>query len=174
MGIFPNAQGQLTHKSLVRCCWISNPFEILWLSSLPARIKKNQSKKNDRTRVVTRFSPIINPWELSIAMETKLLIWSGPMANSANSLPQWCSRWNLITICQLVSDIFIFESVDQRKHRRTLASVPSYKLTWSQLRWAKNYSSSLGDVLWSNCWWWATNNRHPTIIKTHENFKFTT
>ena len=28
MGIFPDAQGQLTHKSLVRSCRISNPFEI--------------------------------------------------------------------------------------------------------------------------------------------------
>ena len=44
MGIFPDAQGQLTHKSLVRSCGISNPSEILWLSSLPARIKKKQSK----------------------------------------------------------------------------------------------------------------------------------
>ena len=42
MGIFPDAQGQLTHKSLVKSCQISNPFEILWLYSLPARIKKNQ------------------------------------------------------------------------------------------------------------------------------------
>ena len=32
MGIFPDAQGQLTHKSLVGTCRISNPFEILWLS----------------------------------------------------------------------------------------------------------------------------------------------
>ena len=44
MGIFQDAQGQLTHKSLVLSCRISNQFEILWLSSLPARIKKNQSK----------------------------------------------------------------------------------------------------------------------------------
>ena len=44
MGIFPDAQGQLTHKSLVRSCRISNPFEILWLSLLPARTKKNKSK----------------------------------------------------------------------------------------------------------------------------------
>ena len=49
MGIFPDAQGQLTHKSLVQSCRISkfNPFEILWLSSLPARIKKNQSKMKE-------------------------------------------------------------------------------------------------------------------------------
>ena len=47
MGIFPDAQGQLTHKSLVKSCQISNPFEILWLYSLPARIKKNQSKMKE-------------------------------------------------------------------------------------------------------------------------------
>ena len=47
MGIFPDAQGQLTHKSLVGFCRISNPFEILWLSLLPARIKKNKSKMKE-------------------------------------------------------------------------------------------------------------------------------
>ena len=47
MGIFSNAQGQLTHKSLVRYCPIRNPSKILWLSSLPAWIKKNQSKKKE-------------------------------------------------------------------------------------------------------------------------------
>ena len=47
MGIFPDAQGQLTHKSLVQSCRITNPFEILRLSSLPARIKKNQSKMKE-------------------------------------------------------------------------------------------------------------------------------
>ena len=47
MGIFPNAQGQLTHKSFVEYCPISNPSKILWLSMLPARIKKNQSKMKD-------------------------------------------------------------------------------------------------------------------------------
>ena len=53
MGIFPDAQGQLTHKSLVGSCRISNPFEILWLSLLPARIKKNKPASspmgNDRS-----------------------------------------------------------------------------------------------------------------------------
>ena len=48
MGIFPDAQGQLTHRSLVRSCWISNPIKILWLSLLPARIKKNKSKMKER------------------------------------------------------------------------------------------------------------------------------
>ena len=47
MGIFPDAQGQLTHKSLVESCRISNPFKILKLSLLPARIKKNQLKMKE-------------------------------------------------------------------------------------------------------------------------------
>ena len=47
MGIFPDAQGQLTHKSLVESCRILNPFEILWLSLLPARLKKNKSKMKE-------------------------------------------------------------------------------------------------------------------------------
>ena len=47
MGIFPNAQGQLTHKSFLEYCPILNPSKILWLSSLPARIKKNQPKMKE-------------------------------------------------------------------------------------------------------------------------------
>ena len=53
MGIFPNAQGQLTHKFFVEYCPISNPSEILWVSLLPARMKKIQSTSspmgNDRS-----------------------------------------------------------------------------------------------------------------------------
>ena len=44
MGIFPNTQGQLTHKSCVGYCPISNPSEILLVSLLPARMKKINSK----------------------------------------------------------------------------------------------------------------------------------
>ena len=44
MGIFPDAQGQLTPQSLVRSGRISNSFEILWMSSLPASMKKIRSK----------------------------------------------------------------------------------------------------------------------------------
>ena len=47
MGIFQDAQGQLTHKSLVGSCQISNPYHILWLFLLPARIKKNQTKMKE-------------------------------------------------------------------------------------------------------------------------------
>ena len=40
MGIFPAAQGQLTLQSLVQSSPISNLFQMLWMSLLPARIKK--------------------------------------------------------------------------------------------------------------------------------------
>ena len=44
MGIFPDAQGQLTLQSLVRSGRISNSSEMLWMFSLPASMKKIQSK----------------------------------------------------------------------------------------------------------------------------------
>ena len=44
MGIFSDAQGQLTPQSLVRSGRISNPSEMLWMFSLPASMKKIRSK----------------------------------------------------------------------------------------------------------------------------------
>ena len=44
IGIFPDAQGQLTPQSTVRSGQISNLVETLWLSSLPAKMKKINQK----------------------------------------------------------------------------------------------------------------------------------
>ena len=44
MGIFPDAQGQLTPQCFVRSGRISNSSEILWMFSLPASMKKIRSK----------------------------------------------------------------------------------------------------------------------------------
>ena len=44
MGIFPDAQGQLTPQSLVRSGRISNSSEMLWMFLLPASMKKIRSK----------------------------------------------------------------------------------------------------------------------------------
>ena len=44
MGIFPDAEGQLTPHSLVRSGRISNLFKMLCLYTLPASMKKIQSK----------------------------------------------------------------------------------------------------------------------------------
>ena len=52
MGIFTDAQGQLTPQSLVRSGRISNSSEMLWMSSLPASMKKIRSK-NEGARVDT-------------------------------------------------------------------------------------------------------------------------
>ena len=38
--VFLDAQGQLTPKSAVEFCQNSNSSKLLWLSSLPARMKK--------------------------------------------------------------------------------------------------------------------------------------
>ena len=46
MGIFQTLKGNLL-MSLVGSCRVSKSFEILWLSSLPATIKKNQSKMKE-------------------------------------------------------------------------------------------------------------------------------
>ena len=44
MGIFPDAQGQLTPQSLVRSGRISNSSEMLYMFSLPASMRKIRSK----------------------------------------------------------------------------------------------------------------------------------
>ena len=44
MGIFPNAQWQLTPQSLVRSGRISKSSKMLWMYSLPASMKKIRSK----------------------------------------------------------------------------------------------------------------------------------
>ena len=44
MGIFPDAQGQLTPQSLVRSGRISNSSEMLWMFLWPASMKKIRSK----------------------------------------------------------------------------------------------------------------------------------
>ena len=68
MGIFPDAQGPLTPKSLVRSCRISNSFEMLWMFSLPASMKKIGSKM--KALECSQHFLIITLWELSVAMDT--------------------------------------------------------------------------------------------------------
>ena len=41
---FSDAQGQLTLKSVMESCGNSNPSKLLWLTLLPARMKKIHSK----------------------------------------------------------------------------------------------------------------------------------
>ena len=63
MGIFSDAQGQLTRQSLVRS-------DILWMSSLPASMKKIRSKM--KALEWTQHFPHYNSM---VAMETSGRIW---------------------------------------------------------------------------------------------------
>ena len=60
IGIFPDAQGQLTPQSLVRSGRISNSSEMLWMSSLPASMKKIRSKMKalEWTQHVPHYNPM--------------------------------------------------------------------------------------------------------------------
>ena len=57
MGIFPDAQGQLTLQSMFGSGQISNSSKTLWLSLLPAKMKKIQSKT--RTVRGSDYSPAV-------------------------------------------------------------------------------------------------------------------
>ena len=59
MGIFQDAQGQLTPQSLVESGPNSNLSEILWLSSLPASMKKIGSKI--KALACSQHFPYYNP-----------------------------------------------------------------------------------------------------------------
>ena len=81
MGIFPDAQGQLTPQSLIRSGRISNSSEMLWMTSLPTSIKKIRSKMK---AIECSHFPIITLWELFVAMETSVPILPGPKPNAIN------------------------------------------------------------------------------------------
>ena len=77
MGIFPDAQGQLTPQSLVRSGRISISSEMLWMFSLPASMKKIRSKK--KAPECAQHFPHYNP----MAMDSRVPIRSGPKPNEA-------------------------------------------------------------------------------------------
>ena len=76
--------------------------------------------------------PIVSLWDLSVAMETTILIQSAPKPNAINPQTQLWFILNLMKIGQLASEIFFFEIVDGRRtdgRRRTTDACLSYKLT---------------------------------------------
>ena len=118
MGIFPDAQGQLTPQSLVRSGRISNSSEMLWMFSLPASMKKIRSKM--KALEWSKHFPIITLWEPSVAMDTRVPIRSGPKPNAAFPHPNdgsvkislrlthWLRRYSCLKMF-----------TDGRTHRRT-------------------------------------------------------
>ena len=91
MGIFPDAQGQLTPQSLVQSGRISNSSEMLWMFSLPASMKKIRSKM--KALEWTQHFPHYNPMGAIHCHGHQI----GP----------------------LVAEIFEFENVYRRTHGRT-------------------------------------------------------
>ena len=60
MGIFPDAQGQLTPQSLVRSGRISKSSEMLWMFSLPESMMKKRSKMKalEWSQAFSHFNPM--------------------------------------------------------------------------------------------------------------------
>ena len=58
---FSDAQGQITPKSAAEFCRNSNSSKLLWLSALPVRMKKIQSKMKELECL--QVFPIISLWE---------------------------------------------------------------------------------------------------------------
>ena len=75
MGIFPDAQGQLTPQSLVRSGQISNAFEMIWMFLLPA------SMKNRGARMFTTLYVNFSDAQGQITLE--LVVVSGRNLNSS-------------------------------------------------------------------------------------------
>ena len=138
MGIFPNAQGQLTHKSFVQYCLISNPSQDFMVVLVTCKNKEEQIK-NDGVRVVTRFSPLqpygsyLLPWKPEFWHDlAQNLMESIPHPNDASDeiwlrSASWSQRYSCLKVW-----------TDGRMYVRTPTRLPSYKLTLSlRLWWAK-------------------------------------
>ena len=81
MGIFPDAQGQLTPQSLVRSGRISNSYEMLWMSSLPQCQYEEDPIKNRGARVCTTLYINFSDAQGQITLE--LMVVSGRNLNSS-------------------------------------------------------------------------------------------
>ena len=86
MGIFPDAEGQLTPQSLVRSGRISNLFEMLCMFLLPASMKKIQSKM--KALECSQHFPHYNPMGAIRCHGHQIPIRSGPKPNAAFPPPQ--------------------------------------------------------------------------------------
>ena len=83
MGIFPDAQGQLTPQSLVRFDQISNSSEMLWMSSLPVSMKKIRSKI-EALECSQHYTSIFSDAQGQITRQS--LVRSGRISNSSEML----------------------------------------------------------------------------------------
>ena len=121
MEIFTDVQGKLTLQTLVQSFWISNPSKLLFLSLLPARIKNIQWKMEELecSQDFAHYKPMG-----AICCHGNQSSNPNTNPNAANPPPQWCFIWNLIMIGQLVSEIFMSESLNAPTDGRLLESHP--------------------------------------------------
>ena len=73
MGFFSDTQWQLTPQSLVNLAEIRTRPRYYRCPGCPGKYEKDPIK-NEGARVLTRFSPTLTLWELSVAMETRVPI----------------------------------------------------------------------------------------------------
>ena len=85
MGIFPDAQGQLTPQPLVRSAPNSDSVQTLWLSSLPEKMNKIRSKMK----------------ALEWPQDNMFIFWRSRADNSENSGGIW-HKFELIQVCMHV------------------------------------------------------------------------
>ena len=148
MGIFPDAQGQLTPQSLVRSGQISNSSEMLWMSLLSASMKKIRSKIEELecSQDFSHYNPMggyLLPWKPEFQSDlAQNLMQPFPHPNDA-LLKFDCDRH---TGC---GDIHVWKC--GRTDGRTPARVPSYKLTL----WA----SGSGELKAGKIWNWYSNDK---------------
>ena len=73
--------------------------------------------------------PIVSLWDLSVAMETTILIQSAPKPDAINPPTQLWFTLNLIKIGLLASEIFFFEIVDGRRTDDDGRQMPAYPIS---------------------------------------------
>ena len=109
MGIFPDAQGQLTPQSLVRSGRISNSSEMLWMFSLPTSMKKIRSKMKalEWTQHFPNYNPMgsyLLPWKPEFqSYLVQNLMQSIPHPNDASykiwlRLAHWLRRYSSLKL----------------------------------------------------------------------------
>ena len=130
MGIFSDAQGQLTLLSVVGSGRISNSCKLLCMSSLPASMKRNRSKTVEKTW--WRPFPHYNPMGA--------IRCHGNQSSDLICIKTLCSLSPIPMMLQIkfvcnrpagLGDIHVWKCgrTDAHTDARTPARVPSYKLT---------------------------------------------
>ena len=98
MGIFSEGQGQLTLLYMVRSNRILNSSKTLWLSLLPAKMKKIQSKMKALARVFTTLYINFSDAQGQITLESVVV--SGRNLNSSQLL---CMSWSPVRMKMIQS-----------------------------------------------------------------------